>query len=158
MPFIAGSLLEASLNSTVFQVPADCDAKINLGGYVNKSENFLGTMGVPTANVSQELVPWSIQDLEVAIDVSNHDLEFLRKLAHSAELFPIIISLVDGSTYSGSGQIVGDIVFSTAKGTAKFSLAGPSFPGYGDPGLTPDAITIKLVPDVAFIPRFKGLP
>ncbi len=137
MTYIAGSIAEASLGNRIFQVVASCDAKIDLGGYVARTETIYGSGGVwdrngrcviapdPNPAVVKTSTQWSIEDLEVAIDTANSDLQWLYTLRR-LDSFGVTITLADDSVYGGTGIIVGAVQYSTRSGTAKLSLSGTS--------------------------------
>ena len=115
-----GSIESISVDSRGFAVAADCDVKLQLGGYKKTAHRN----GNGTTRYTGEQVPWSLTDIDVAVELDNDDLAFLQRTANNFNTVPCTITLVDGATYQGEGTVTGDVEFSTAKATAKLSLTG----------------------------------
>jgi len=81
-------------------------------------------MGDGSGILVKTRVPYKLDGVVVGIDDNASDLEYLQDLADGNELFPITITLVNGNTYQGSGQIVGEIGSSTMNSTASLNLSG----------------------------------
>jgi hypothetical protein len=149
MTFTAGSIKEVSLGRRIFQVPAGCDAKVDLGGFVSNNEVFLGGGGVQDKHgqwiiqphgpsPSKAFHPWSIEGLELGIDHETGDLQWLHGL-QQGEPFDVTIALADDTVYGGVGSLTDRIQYSTRSGTATVSLGGAETPepGRTNPGLVP---------------------
>lgn len=151
-PVVSGSIRSVSLSGREFPVPAECDARLNLGGTLNKVTVFASGRSV----VTQELVPWTVSGLDLRINDDRGDLgfiaglfnaalgavapgltdfqikpppsgpdrEFLRQAISNADFIPMTFTLADETTWSGMGTIVGPVDTSTKKGVATLDLAG----------------------------------
>lgn len=117
-----GSIENASLDGREFGVPADNEANINTGGSSN--ETLPNGDGV-TGRLIKTVTPWKIDGLQVVIDHSNADLEFLQALADQNVDFVVTVTLSDDTTYSGVGQIQGELTGSSQSATAALTLSGP---------------------------------
>jgi hypothetical protein len=147
---VAGSIIAVSINGREFPVDAACEASLNTGGYVNS----VSVAGSGASRISQAPIPWAMRGLDLAIDDDRGDLGFLAEvfnavvsgigapglsipappkgpdrvyLAETAKqgvFVPVSVTVADGSTWSGSGTIEGEIVGSTKTGCARIDLVG----------------------------------
>src|ERR1700733_11815216 len=98
---VGGSILAVSIAGNDFAVAADADAKLRLGGVKNTARKF----GNGTTAFTQETESWSLSDIELAIDASRGQIQFLQSVANQGDPFPCTITLIDETVYSGIGQI-----------------------------------------------------
>lgn len=123
MTVVAGSVRECSINSQIYQSPADTAVKINTGADSNEV--------VPTGSgppiLQKTKMPAGAEGLVVAIDNDSNDLKSLTDIANGSEFVPVTITLMDNSTYSGDMQIVDGVNYDTQKGTCELKLAGAAF-------------------------------
>jgi hypothetical protein len=95
-------------------------AKITLGGYSSEVKpNGDGSVRVVGSRVLA-----AISDLNVQIDASKDDLEYIQEQRNSLRLFDFTVNLVDGTVYSGAMQITDEVEYDSKEGTAGISLAG----------------------------------
>lgn len=118
---IGGSIESITIRNRVFPVAADAEANRKLGGF----ENEVQANGDGTARLVQTRVPWSITGVEVEVNDTRADAEFLKEIADTHDFVPITITLASGITYQGDGQITDVLEVSSQKATASISLMGP---------------------------------
>lgn len=118
---IGGSIESITIRNRLFPVAADAEANRKLGGL----ENEVQSNGDGTARLIQTRVPWSLSGVEVEINDSRADAEFLKEIAETHDFVPITITLASGVTYQGDGQITDAVETSSQKATASISLMGP---------------------------------
>ena len=116
-----GSIQSISINRRLFAVTADADSNRDLGGFTVE----ISSNGDGSARQKKTRKPWKLDGVTVQIDNNRSDLEFLQDFADGADFGPIVISYVDGNSYSGVGKIVGDIQASSDNATADLSFSGP---------------------------------
>ena len=120
MPAIAGSMESITIDGRSFAVTADADVARKLGGF----ENAVEPNGDGTARTVKTRVPWSLAGVVIEIDDTQSDQEFLQNLQDSNRDVPVTGSYVNGTTYQGTGQIVGEVVFNNQSSTASLDLSG----------------------------------
>lgn len=118
---VGGPIEEITLAGRSFAVAGDVDATRILGGRTNT----VSPNGNGTARKIEEVRPWSLDGVNLSIDDTAGDHEFLQELAERKGFFPITVTLASGSVWSGSGTITGDISSSTQNTTASVGLQGP---------------------------------
>jgi hypothetical protein len=121
MPAIGGSIQSVSIRGRLFAVASDAEANKKLGGF----ENEVQANGNGTARLVKTRVPWSIDGLQIEIDDTRADHEFLKEIADSLEFVAITMELVSGAIYQGEGQIVDEVTSSSQSATATITLMGP---------------------------------
>lgn len=92
-----------------------------MGGSSNETQ----ANGDGTARLVKTRTTWKISGLQLAIDWSAQDMEFLQSIADGNDDIAIAATLADGSVLNGTGQIQGDIVGSSQSSTVALELAGP---------------------------------
>lgn len=121
MAAIGGPVRSVSLDGRSFNATQDAEANRNLGGDMNEVEpNGDGV----TARIIKSQTPWVLDGLNVEIDDDKGDQEFLQALANSNRFFTVAVTFASTATWQGSGQLVGEIVFSSKNTTAGISLKG----------------------------------
>jgi hypothetical protein len=121
MPAIGGSIQSVSIRGRLFPVASDAEANKKLGGF----ENEVQANGNGTARLVKTRVPWSIDGLQIEIDDTRADHEFLKEIADSLEFVAVTMELVSGAIYQGEGQIVEEVTSSSQNATATITLMGP---------------------------------
>ena len=116
----AGSLTSVSIDNTLWDVDAEADASIFLGGL--KTE--LKSNGSGDVRKIGSRQPWSVDGVKVACD-SPEKLAKLQKLAEKPGHVPIVIELLSGHRYGGVGSVVDETKHSTKEGLIEIKLAGP---------------------------------
>lgn len=120
MSAVGGPIESISLDSRSFAVSADADANVMLGGFTNEKRSN----GDGTARTIKTRVPWSVTGVDVEIDDSRGDHEFLQDLADSNEDFAVAVVYASGIIYQGVGQIVGDPSKSSSSQSMSLDLSG----------------------------------
>lgn len=115
-----GSIESCSIKGRGFSVATDADVSLKLGGF----EKEVQSNGDGTTRTIKTRVPWSLSGIAVSIDHSNGDLEFLQAIADSNEMVACSVTLVDGTTYTGTGTLTGELAASTQNATAEVALGG----------------------------------
>ncbi len=121
MAAIGGSIQSVTLKGREFAVAADAESQRKLGGF----ENEVRANGDGTARIIKTRVPLSLDGLTLVVDDSRGDHEFLQGLADRSDFWPLAITYASGVTYGGTGQIIGEMQFSSQASTAQLSLSGP---------------------------------
>jgi hypothetical protein len=118
---IGGSIESLTIRNRLFPVAADAEASRKLGGF----ENEVSANGDGGARLIKTRVPWSLTGVEVEVNDSRADAEFLKEIADGHDFVPITITFVSGITYQADGQITDALEVSSQKATAAISLMGP---------------------------------
>jgi len=121
MADVGGPIEAVALDGRNFAVAADAEVQRKLGGF----ENELQPNGNGLARTIKTRVTWSLDGLNISVDDSRGDQEFVQELSDRFEDFPIVITYVSGAVYNGTGQIVGETQYSNQSATMAVSLAGP---------------------------------
>lgn len=122
MAAIGGSIEAVSLSGREFPVSAEATANRKLGGSSNEVK-MNGNQS--TARLIKTAMPWMLSGLEVEIDDSRNDQEYLQDLADSQNYFAVAVTFASGFTWQGEGQIVEDVEMDSQNATASLSLSGP---------------------------------
>jgi hypothetical protein len=118
---VAGPIESVSIRGRLFAVAGDANAERKLGGF----ENEVQSNGNGTVRLVKSRVPWSVSGLALDINEDRSDQQFLKEIADSLEMVDMAITFASGVTYSGRGQIVDEVLFSSENSTAEVSLMGP---------------------------------
>jgi hypothetical protein len=116
----AGSIESVSIDSRGFAVAADADSNRKLGGF----ENEMQPNGNGTVRQIKTRVPWNLDGIALSLDDANDDQQFLQDRADAFNEVAISITYANGETYSGSGNVTGEVQGSSQNGTATVSLSG----------------------------------
>ena len=92
MGAVGGSIESISIRGRLFPVAADSEATRKLGGF----ENEVQANGDGSARIVKTRVPWSLDGLQVEINDTRADEEFLQEIADALEPVPITITLASG--------------------------------------------------------------
>ena len=120
MSSVGGSIKEVTIDGRPFAVAADADVKLKLGG--KKVE--VQANGNGTARALGTVEPWSLSDIDIAIDHDKGDAQFLQDNADAMEFVTCTIELIDGTVYQGSGLVADDHDYSTGDATTGLTLMG----------------------------------
>ncbi len=115
-----GSISSLSIGGNDFSVASDCDVGLRIGGLKPTTHRN----GDGTTRVTGEQEDWALNDIDVSVDASSGQLQFLQSVANQLEPVNCTITLIDGTIYQGSGLPVSDRDFSTAKSVMRLSLMG----------------------------------
>lgn len=119
---LAGSVKGCSIRGRNFKVAADADVTIDPGG--DGVEHLPNGDGSARRALTKR--PWKITGLELVINHTQGDLEFLQEIMSSTEDVPINITLAGDVTWEGEGGVSGDALeLSTESTTADVELSGP---------------------------------
>jgi len=121
MTAVGGSIESLSLRGRIFAVPADTDATRKLGGWVNE----VAANGNGTARIIKTREPLMIEGLEIEVDDTRADQEFLQEIADGQDFVAFAVTLASGVTYQGKCILTEAPSYSTQKSTASVSLSGP---------------------------------
>ena len=121
MTAVSGSIEAVTLKGREFAVAADAESQRKLGG----TENEVRSNGNGTARLVKTRVPFLLDGLTVVVDDARGDHEFLQALADRKDFWPLSVTYASGETFGGTGQIVGEMQYSSQAGTAALSLSGP---------------------------------
>lgn len=117
---VGGSIESVSLSGRLFSVAADADSNRKIGGW----ENDVQANGDGTGRVIKTRVPFSVDGLNLSIDDTRGDAEYLQELQDLKDFFPISVTYASGVVYQGSAQIVGETAISSQNTTATVALMG----------------------------------
>lgn len=121
MASIGGSLISLSLDGRQFAVPADTDVTMKLGGFENETQ----ANGDGTVRDVKTRIPWSMSGVQVSLDDSQSDLEYLQGLADSDIPVDVVAELASGALYTGKGAVNGELQQTTQNAVGQFDLMGP---------------------------------
>ena len=121
MPSVGGSIEAISINGTEFSVAADNDAGRKLGG----DENEVQPNGAGTARLIKTAVAWMLSGLQLSIDDSAGDQEFIEEQKRSNDYVPITVTMASGEVYAGTGTVVGESPVASQTQLMSVDLSGP---------------------------------
>lgn len=122
MPAIGGSFIAVGINGRNFVVAADSDGTRSLGGpEITVEANGDGQ----TARPIRVAKTWSMEDLNLEIDDTRGDQEYLETQRALNDFIALDFTEASGVVYQGQGQITGEIKRSTQSATASVSFMGP---------------------------------
>ena len=115
-----GDIRQYKYGGREFDVAPDCSLEITPNGYTNENK--------PAGNgelvVLQKRTLAAIDGLELVIRNSKGDLEYLQAAQGVGEPRPVLLGLVDGTSWAGSMAIEGEVKYKTDSGQASFALRG----------------------------------
>lgn len=115
-----GSPQVAYINGREFEIPADNDPNLKIGGYKNSSEaNGSGSGRL----IKTRFLP-GVEGLQLVVDESRGDLEYLQDLQDSKDYFKFSITLITEGTWYGRLQMDDEIKFSPQKTIVDLNLTG----------------------------------
>ena len=120
MSAIGGPLKTLSLNKREFRGTGDSNVDLKLGGYDGEYK----ANGDKSARKTMTPALWTVDGAAVEIDMDNEDLEFIYDVKNGRDDVPVVVTLVDDTSYSGLGGIEGEVTHSSADATAAFALKG----------------------------------
>lgn len=118
---ISGSVESISIDGRQWNVPADADITISMGGSKNEQKP---NGGGATGRTVKETLSWKLAGAQLSINFADGDPAFLQNVANGGNV-DVLIKLADLSTLNGTGNIEGELTFSSQNGTASMDLAGP---------------------------------
>lgn len=118
---VGGSIVEVTFDGRIFSVAADADSNRDLGGFTNEYQSN----GDGSARIIKTRKPWMVDGLTLDIDDDRGDQEFLQERASEPQNYPISVTYVSGITYTGQGNLVEDVIASSANATLAAKFSGP---------------------------------
>lgn len=117
----SGAWESITINGRRFTCKADDDVTYHLSGGF---ENEILPQGDGTMQMKKTRVSGAISGININIDDSRDDLEFIEQCQNSTSFFPVTGTKVDGTVLSGSMQITDKNDVSSAENTLELSLEG----------------------------------
>ena len=121
MAAIGGSIESISLDGRSFPVAADADSNRKLGGF----ENEFQPNGDGSGRIIKTRVGWMLDGVNIEMDDSRGDHEYVQALADSSDYFPTAITYASGLVYQGLGQFTGEMSTSSQSAMMPIALNGP---------------------------------
>jgi hypothetical protein len=120
----AGDIRQCTISGREMDIKGE-DANVNIrtSGYNNE----VGINGNGTTHVTQRRKTAGFSDLQISLDDTRKDLEFLQGIIDDGDAVPVNITLASGVTYSGALVIVGDLEKATGDGTVSIEMRGARF-------------------------------
>jgi hypothetical protein len=115
-----GDIRQFILDGRELDPAAESEWNVMLGG----RENETAISGNGSLHVTQKRVPSKVTGCAISCDNERGDHEFLHDLKEAGEPVPCTLSLADGTTYSGSLVVSGEVAGNTGNGQVTFELAG----------------------------------
>lgn len=120
MVAIGGSIESISIEGRSFAVTADAESNRKLGGY----ENEVQANGDGTARLIKTRTNWMLDGVNIEIDDSRNDHEYLQNLANQSAFASFVISYASGIAWQGTGQLTGEMQASSQSATMSLSIMG----------------------------------
>lgn len=120
MAAVGGSIESVSIRGRLFPVASDADSARKLGG----DENEVQPNGDKSARIIKTAAAWSLTGLQLEVDESRADQQFLQEIADGNDYVAIAITYASEVTYQGSGTITDALEFSSQTSTASVSFMG----------------------------------
>jgi hypothetical protein len=114
-----GDIRQFVLAGREFSVATECDFEITPHGYSNEFKSS----GNQKMHVVQKSQLASIEGIEVHVDNSKGDAEYLKAKRDSGDAYPVNFTKADGTAWAGN-MGVEEVKENTASGTAKLILRG----------------------------------
>jgi hypothetical protein len=115
-----GSIQSVTLNGREYSTAADNEATVFPGGFTHEQR----PNGDGGGRDIKTRTSWKISGIELAIDWSEGDMEFLQDLSNGP-LFAVTMTLADDTVLKATGQIEGEWTGSTQSSTVSVDLSGP---------------------------------
>lgn len=117
----SGAWESITINGRRFTCKADDDVTYHLSGGF---ENEILMQGDGSMTHKKTRVPGAISGININIDDSRDDLEFIEECQNSLDFFPVTGTKVDGTVLAGNMQITDKNDVSSAENTLELSLEG----------------------------------
>lgn len=117
---INGAMRGLSIKGRGFKVAHDGSGNKDLGG----RNNELAMNGDATFRTIQTVMPGSLNDIQVEVDDSRGDHEYLQNLATEGLPVPVVATYADNISYTGDMVITGEIKPDKNTGLVGLSLQG----------------------------------
>jgi hypothetical protein len=116
----SGPVESITLSGRRFPCDGEDTVNIQLSGTRNEVKSF----GDGQKRVVKSRGNGKIEGLNVGIDDSNQDLEYLQGLQDRLVVFDVSLTKCDGTVYAGAMQLTGDIITDGKEGLAGITLEG----------------------------------
>ena len=117
---IHGAMRSLTINGRGFKVAHDGSGNKAIGG----RNNEVAMNGDASFRVIQTVMPGSFKDLQVEMDDSRGDQEFLQTLANEGLSVPIVTTYASNISYTGDLVLTGEVVADENTGLAPLSFEG----------------------------------
>lgn len=117
----SGAWESITINGRRFTCKADDDVNYHLSGGF---ENEILMQGDGSMQQKKTRVPGAISGININIDDSRDDLEFIEECQNSLDFFPVTGTKVDGTVLAGNMQITDKNDVSSAENTLELSFEG----------------------------------
>ena len=117
---IGGPFTSHVLNGRRFVCDADDTAQIQVQGKSNEAKSN----GDGSIRFIQSRVPGTLEGTNLVFDPANGDDDYLIELRDSGLPFDLSSTANDGTVWSGSVQITGDLKFDYKEGTVPVTFSG----------------------------------
>lgn len=116
-----GDIRDCSWGGRHFAVAPECAIEITLGG----TDAEWKPSGNGEVNGIGKAVAGAVDGLELIVKNEKGDLEYLTSAKNNGEVKPLIIDLIDGSTWQGAMGIEGELKYKSDTGAASLAFRGP---------------------------------
>ena len=117
---VKGAMRALSILGRPFKVAHDGSGNKDVGG----RNNELAMNGDSSFRVLQTVMPGSMNDLQVEIDDSRGDQEFLQGIANAGLPVPVVATYASNISYTGNLVITGELKADEATGLMPLSFQG----------------------------------
>jgi len=118
-----GDIRQLTVGGRALTCAPESSVKISTGGRVNEAK----VAGNSKTIITQKPKMAGFSDATVIIDNANQDLEYLQGLEDDAVETATVLTLADGTTYSGKLTVVGELDVDTEAGTLTLEMRGSTF-------------------------------
>jgi len=115
-----GAARDMTINGRVFKVAHDGPGSKDIGG----RNNEIQMNGDGSSRTIQSVVPGSFTDVQVEIDDTRGDHEFLQNLSNEGLPVPVVMTYADNVSYTGDLVLTGEIRPDKSTGIASLSFMG----------------------------------
>lgn len=117
---INGAMRSLTIAGRGFKVAQDGSGNKNLGG----RNNEVAMNGDGSFRVTQTVMPGSMSDIQVELDDSRGDNEFIQGIADSGLPNPVVATYADNVSYTGDLVITGELNHDKSNGLMTLSFQG----------------------------------
>lgn len=120
-PAIGGPVKQLSVDGRIYTTAGDADSPRDLGGNTN---THVPHGDGKTGHYNQVPRGWKVENVVIACNPNRSDQKALQDVADSGEEVPIVFTYMGNITYSGMGNIEGEIKWSNNTTMATCTFAG----------------------------------
>jgi hypothetical protein len=118
-----GTPLGLTVNGKTFDIAADANPTVMTGGF----ENEAAITGNGNLHVNRNRKLAGFEGLDISIDPSRGDFEYLQQLADNGEPVNVVLTLASGKSYGGFLSVDSTLEYAGGDGTASLSMHGKKF-------------------------------